>query len=351
VPYSYWYKPSGGSVIPEDVTLEDVTKERIATYRQFVAEPVDEGDLTSSWITGRPRALKAVKNVLGQSDYEAKAGVCTWLNGVYWIEVVDTRPDGLIVVNNLTEGAKRDVENVQVAIEPDLLYPLLRGRDVSRWRATPQAHILMVQDPQKRRGYDEDWLSVRLPKTHTYLKHFEGILRTRSGYRRYFRETDPFYSIFNVSDNTFAPYKVVWREVATRLETAVTESLPDSAIGLKCVVPDHTLIIVACNLRAEAHYLCALLNSSPSRFLVQNYIVIHPDTHVLKNVRIPWYDPNNPLHNRLATFSQQAHEATAAEDTAQVQAIEAEVDQLAAQLWELTSAELQDIQASLAELK
>jgi hypothetical protein len=52
-------------VIPEDVTLDDVTKEKIATYRQFVAEPVDEADPTSSWITGRPRALKAVKKVLG----------------------------------------------------------------------------------------------------------------------------------------------------------------------------------------------------------------------------------------------------------------------------------------------
>jgi SAM-dependent methyltransferase len=65
VPYSSWYKPGGGSVIPEDVTLDDVTKEKIATYRQFVAEPVDEADPTSSWITGRPRALKAVKKVLG----------------------------------------------------------------------------------------------------------------------------------------------------------------------------------------------------------------------------------------------------------------------------------------------
>jgi hypothetical protein len=31
----------------------------------------------------------------------------------------------------------------------------------------------MVQDPQKRRGYDPDWLAQNYPKTYAYLKHFE----------------------------------------------------------------------------------------------------------------------------------------------------------------------------------
>jgi SAM-dependent methyltransferase len=192
VQYSLWYKPAGGSTIAEDLSLEDLARDKVATYRQFVARPVDEADPTSPWLTGRPRALRAVGKVLGASDYEAKAGVCTWLNSVYWLEIVGQRPDGLMVVSNLTEGAKREVESVQTAIEPDLLYPLLRGRDVHRWQAAPQAHILMVQDPQKRRGYDESWLSVKYPKTYAYLKHFEDILRTRSGYKRYFKESDPF---------------------------------------------------------------------------------------------------------------------------------------------------------------
>jgi hypothetical protein len=42
----------------------------------------------------------------------------------------------------------------------------------------------------------------------------------------------------------------------------------------------------------------------------------------VRNVRIPRYDPNNPIHNQLAALSQQAHEATAAGDIAQIQAIE-----------------------------
>jgi hypothetical protein len=56
-----------------------------------------------------------VKNVLGESDYRAKANVCTRLNGVYWLETVGQRSDGLVVVSNFTEGAKRKVENVHAA--------------------------------------------------------------------------------------------------------------------------------------------------------------------------------------------------------------------------------------------
>jgi hypothetical protein len=38
-----------------------------------------------------------------------------------------------VIVSNITEGSKREVESIQAAIEPDLLYPLLRGRDVKKW--------------------------------------------------------------------------------------------------------------------------------------------------------------------------------------------------------------------------
>jgi SAM-dependent methyltransferase len=170
VPYTYWRGKGGRGSIPEDVSLEEASG--LTTRRQFVAQPVDGHDATSAWITGRPHALRALVKVLGDSDYRANAGACTWLNGVYWTDVVGKRPDGLVVVRNLTRGAKVEVEEVEAPVEPDLLYPLLRGRDVGRWHARPSAYILMVQDPAKRRGYDEDWLAVQHPRTYSYLKHF-----------------------------------------------------------------------------------------------------------------------------------------------------------------------------------
>jgi len=346
VPYSQWYKPGGGSVIPENVTLEEVTREKAATYRQFVAEPVDENNPTSPWITGRPRALKAVKKVLGTSDYQAKAGVCTWLNGVYWLEIVDQRPDGLVVVSNLTEGAKRKVENVQVAIEPDLLYPLLRGRDVSRWRAEPSALIILPHTLETSwQAIPEKEMQLRYPKTYAYLLHFRDALLSRSGYRL-LRQGHPFYILGDIHTESFAPYKVVWRgEVAPILIAAVI-----AEHGGKCIVPDQTVYFVGLQSAPEAHYLCALLNSLPIRGHYKMRGYKHVSMSFVRALDIHRYDPDNFAHCQLAALSQQAHEATAAGDTARVREIEAEIDRLAAELWGLTEEELREIRESLEEL-
>jgi hypothetical protein len=345
VPYTVWRKVKGAR-FTYDSTLEEVTN---ATKQlNFVAEPVNRSDPTSPWLTARPKAIKAVRKVLGKSDYVAHAGAYTGgANAVYWVDIVYKRPDGLVVVRNITEGAKVKVDEVTEPIEPDLLYPLLRGRDVQRWKAQPSAWILMVQDPEERQGYDEEWLQENCPRTYGYLKRFEEVLRERRsrGISDMLKKGAPFYTMFAVGTYTFAPWKVVWREVAHTLDAAVAPPFDD-----KPTVPDHTLILIDCASNEEAHYLCAALNSSPVRLGVQAYIVLHPDPHILEHIRIPRFDPKNPVHCRLAELSMQAHEAAKIGDEMRLREIEAEIDRWAAKLWNLTDDELRDIQQSLAEL-
>lgn len=345
VTYTVWRKAQSGR-FSYDSTLDEVLA---ATRRlNFQAEPVNPADSTSPWLTARPRAIRALRSVLGKADYEAHAGAYTGgANAVYWVEVVYRRPDGLVVVRNLTEGARVRVDEVTEPIEPDLLYPLLRGRDVRRWQAQPSAWIVMVQDPVRRRGYDEAWLQMQYPATYGYLRRFEEVLRRRAsrGISDMLRRGAPFYTMFAVSDYTFAPWKVVWREVAHTLDAAVIG--PHNG---KAVVPDHTLILVDCDSESEAHYLCAVLNSSPARLGVQAYIVLHPDPHILEHIRVPRYAPDDPVHARLADMSRQAHAAAQRDDAAQLREIEEEIDLAAAALWGLTPDELREIQRSLHEL-
>jgi len=221
VPYTVWRKVKGAR-FTYDSTLEEVTN---ATVRlNFVAEPVNPSDPTSPWLTARPKAIKAVRKVLGKSDYVAHEGAYTGgANAVYWVDIVYKRPDGLVVVRNITEGAKVKVDEVTEPIEPDLLYPLLRGRDVQRWKAQPSAWILMVQDPEERQGYDEEWLQENCPRTYSYLKRFEEVLRERRsrGISDMLKEGAPFYTMFAVGTYTFAPWKVVW---PWRLPTGIESS-------------------------------------------------------------------------------------------------------------------------------
>jgi SAM-dependent methyltransferase len=346
VPYTVWRKVRGAR-FTYDSTLEEVTN---ATVRlNFVAEPVNPSDPTSPWLTARPKALKAVRKVLGKSDYKAHEGVNTGgANAVYWVDIVYKRPDGLVVVRNITEGAKVKVQEVTEPIEPDLLYPLLRGRDVQRWKAEPSAWIIVPHTPETRmRPIQMASMQKHYPNTYAYLKRFEAVLNQRKGFTGWERQfqQEAFYAIQRVGTYTFAPWKVVWREVAHTLDAAVAPPFDD-----KPTVPDHTLILIDCASNEEAHYLCAALNSSPVRLGVQAYIVLHPDPHILEHIRIPRFDPKNPVHLRLAELSKQAHEAAKVGDETRLREIEAEIDRQAAKLWGLSDDELREIQQSLREL-
>ena len=111
------------------------------------AEPVNSADPTSAWLTAPRPALRALRKVIGQSAYVGHAGAYSGgANAVYWLEVIRHNADGTLHLRNITEGAKREVAPQTVDLEEDFLFPLLRERDVKRWRlgADPNARFLIV---------------------------------------------------------------------------------------------------------------------------------------------------------------------------------------------------------------
>jgi SAM-dependent methyltransferase len=392
IPYTVWRKVEGAR-FSYDSTLDEV----LAATQRFEchAEPVEPSDSTSQWLTAHPAALNAIRKVLGKADYKAHEGVNTGgANAVYWVQKTYTHPNGDVVVQNITEGAKIKVEQVSMTVEPDLLYPLLRGRDVQRWHAQPSAWIIVPQDPNNpSRAYPEAKLQVDYPKTYAYLKRFEKGLRNRSGYKQILsRREQEFYGLMDIDHYTFAPWKVVWTRIG-RIQAAVVSS----SAG-KVVIPQETITLVPCDSPEEAHYICAIVNSAVFQFAAESYSQKGGKSmgtmHLLDHIHIPCYDPNNAVHRRLAELSMQAHQLMGGAPSqsgglsveqakaaiqyieqhrrrggplqqkadeiisalqavqpgiAQLEAIEAEIDQLAAQIWGLTEQELTAIQQSLSQ--
>jgi len=125
-------------------------------------------------------------------------------------------------------------------------------------------------------------------------------------------------------------------------------------VGLKDnkpTVPDHKLMLVNCSSEDEAHFVCACLNSSIGQMVAVSYTVeIQMDPHIIEHIRIPRFDPKNPVHLHLAKLSELAHKVAKIGDEKQLQKIETEIDLWAAKLWGLSDEELREIQESLAEL-
>jgi hypothetical protein len=147
---------------------------------------------------------------------------------------------------------------------------------------------------------------------------------------------------------------VLWREQSEFLTCAVIDG---ERVGRRnrAVIPDHKLMFVPTEVEAEAHYLCAMLNSAVSRLIVKSYgVETQTSTHVLHHVRVPTFDAASGTHRRLAELSAAAHERAAAPDAAadkKLEKIEATIDREAAAVFGVTDAELGDVLASLADLR
>ena len=344
VPYVMWTGPSRVQI------EEDLRTVLSCTHRQELgAVPIDPDKATSPWLTVPKRALGGIRRALGKSPYRGYAGSCTWLNGVFWVRVVREMHDGSLLIENLSDIGKSKVEQVQAHVEPGLVFPLLRGRDVWRWRASPSAFIVLSQDPETRSGFAESEMKARFPKTYAYLKRFEERLRQRSGYRQYYRPTDPFYSLYNVGPQTLAPWKVMWPEVGNTVSAGVCG--PHEEDADKPCIPDHTLIAVSCDGREEAHFLCALLNSAPAQCAVTGYIVLHPSPHILEHVAIPQFDRKDGRHIRLAQLSEECHRVVSEAGEANTHSLENEINECAADLWGIKANELRAIQDALGPIE
>jgi hypothetical protein len=349
IPYTVWSKRLQGrqGSIGFDTPYQEVSSEKILA-RHWFAEPIDDNDRTSAWLTARRAAIRALRKVAGRSHYRARLGThMGGANAVFWIDIIGRRPDGNLIVANVTETAKHQLPKVQAAIEGKLVYPLLRGVDVSRWSARPEISILVCHEASaKLNAIPEEVMEREYPRTYSYLKRFEGPLKKRTSLKRYFKEGAPFYSVFNIGPYTFAKWKVVWRYVAPTMIAAVVGPGDRG----KPIIPDSKLVLCAVRDSDEAHYLAAVLNSRPVRLLVQSYsISTQLSAHIMENVRIPNFLRTNRTHSRLAELSEAAHEATAKGQTAEVGRIEAEIDRAAARLWGLKDEDLAEIKRSLEE--
>ena len=339
VEYMVWSKREKGS-IDIDFSWEEVQAKTIVHYMK--AQSVD-GTLQGPWISAKPKALKALKNVVGTSKYQARAGSCTWLNGVYWGEIKPAGKD-LVKFENLSN---ENIAKIEMEIEDDLIFPLLRGREVKKWLANPNLSIIVPQDMnQPSKALQLNILEKRYRKCYAYFQEFKSPLSNRSGYKKYLEPTgEPYYALYNVGVYTFAPYKVVWKEQSSPFQCAVISSFND-----KIIVPDHKLMLVPFETEDESHFVCALLNSTPSQFLVQAYTIsIQQSTHILKNVRVPKYAENNKIHTELAGLSKKCHEKISL--GIGVSDIEDQIDNLSAELWGLTKQELIEIKESLEEMQ
>jgi hypothetical protein len=310
VPYTVWTRKRGVGRVPAHALWSEASL--YLEKRKLEASPI--GSPTSSWQT-ISKEQGGLTKLQGHNSYRARRGASTEPYGVFWLEVKQVRADGNLIVRNLADRGKRKVEQVEEVVEQDLIYPAVSGADITRWGAVPGFYLIVVQDINTRSGYAETIMKEKWPRTYGYLSRFREVLLDRAAYKKYHAESKgAFYSQYNIADYSFAPYKVVWKRMATDMVAAVI-SQHKTPFGYKTVIPTDTTSLIAAKSEAEAHYLCAILNVAIVREFIKSYSSAGRGfgaPSVMEHIAIPQFNKDNPTHKHLAEISAKCHELRAA---------------------------------------
>jgi len=329
VQYVKWQMSDGHKIseIQDTSKLKDVLSITTRTILDAYPDPVS-GDPTDVWITV-PKGKKPTAPSVVMNPYEVRHGVVNDLNSVFFININRKQANGNLYISNRFDLGRKKVRPLILEIEADLVFPVVKPRHIKRWSINGYYYMIV---PQKKYGeHNESVLRQKYPLTFGYLHSFKKGLLGRSS--RWFKGDIPFYSLFGIGPYTYKPYKIVWSAIGYLPAFAVASGVNDKFIGKKIIIPDNTIGYIPIDSEKEAHFVCALLNSS----LAANSFARRSTKSkwgisigMVKNVPIPKYDPNNGFHVELSNLSMEAHKAVAAKNVILVAEIEDKIEGIVA---------------------
>jgi hypothetical protein len=279
--------------------------------------PIDPAIPTSAWRfqdLSRPLLIAG-----GSNSYTFGTGLHTrGANGIFFVSAGRLQPAqgarraSVQIENLVREGRDSRVRATNGRVEADLVYPLLRGKDVTHWRAKPETYLLLPHNPNSLQHPLERAIAERdYPGALQWLKRHRDVLRTRKAPpARNWNMTaggNDWYRIDGALQYMLNPHVVVVRELSSRPAAALVAPQFDSVLGRSASpLIDHKLMLCATSSREEALYLVAMINSTPMQDLLESFvnsIAVSPKS--LKRLPIPDFDGDNEVVQTLVALAEE----------------------------------------------
>ncbi len=281
------------------------------------AIPVNE-NLKSPWLTFEKKNLLRVRSVLGQSGYRGRKGIeVAGAKGIYLLDIIGSTQNGYIIENLLERSRLKEVKDMGVhrgEVEKNLIFPLLSGRNISKWGINSNTYIVVPHDIEGKSiytGMKEEKLYEYYPLTYEWLNYFKDVLlttRIRNG-KFYNPKTQPYYRLDNIGPYIHSPFYVVWREQSKNMISCVTGNMTNEFMDNKKILVDSKVLFCPLESESEAYYLSGMLNSDTVNDIVTSYTIdIQKGIDILKNIAIPKYNQKNQSHYELSKLSKLAHD-------------------------------------------
>lgn len=329
VPYRSWTVGVSNSANQRTYVSADEFR-RTAQRIDGTAVPVPGGDGTRPWLIGSAQDQTVFAKVFAagaKPEYKARKGITTDRNGIFWVHATGAVGPDLVTVRNVADiGKTKGIPEITATVESKHLFPLLRGRGVAPFNAVPEADLRILV-PQRGMHGDPD-LPTASPHTFKFLNRFKSHLEQRSSLKR-FQKGQEFYSLWSTGAYTFAPFKVLWREMGNTFAAAYIGSALIEHAGEKIVIPDHKLYFIPVDSEPEAAYLTGFLNAPTISKAVSAYAAqLSLGASVAEYLNIPKFDET---HEQMAAIGSIARNLTKSAGNAQPSDID-ELDLLVRQL-------------------
>ena len=344
-----WHLGSGRRAIPADASLEEIAdmveRHELSISREEPNEP------KSRWTIGDAECLEASKSLMGANPYRARTGVFTGgANAVYYLEPVNahTGAAGVSWYRNRTERARRKAPKMCSKLEDDLVYEVIRGRDMAQWKVLGNSHLLCPHNrATKMHAIPPAELSANCPHAEHYLEEMRPILDRRKGFSGWEHELreEAFYTILRIGEYTFEPFKVAWKYMASDFVVSVIGPTDCGRPRL----PNDKIMYIGIGSEAEAYYLCGVLSSDPIRWkVISSSTSTQISASIIEPIGIPRYDCDDPAHGEISDACHKGHLAMTENAREEARSCLERINAHVAQLFELDGESMGAFAAALS---
>lgn len=272
-----------------------------------IATPTVPSDNSSRWLVDSSAHIDAARGLQGENPYSPRMGVFTGgANAVFYLDIL-RKGEQTSKFRNIVERAKRQAPEVNVTLENDVVFEVLRGRDIAMWSARPEVYLLCCHTKEtKISPLPEKALQEQFPLTHKYLSSMRDILEARQGFSGWEKDVlrKYFYTLQRVGDYTFAPFKVCWKYIAMEFTVCVVG--PDET-G-KPVLPNDKVMFVPFDNEEEAFFLCGLLSGTAvSKYVNASTSKRQISVSAIKSIELPLFNGQIAAHREISALCKEGH--------------------------------------------
>jgi hypothetical protein len=320
-------------------------------YDEFQAVP-SSSDRRSFWVLTKGETHEPTSDATSSLNFKVRRGVETTLESAFRLRILQrTRTPGILLAENNRDRAKKELQHLVGRVEQSLIYPFVTGASIDRWRIESSGYYLVPHLPTTgMEPISEVQMRQEYKNAYEFLSNFRDELLQRSLYKRW-GKSKPFYSMFDIGTYTFNPYRVAWKRTTRKFAAAVMGYVNDEWLGKVLLIPNGKIMFIPCDSREAAHFVCALLNSSPARLRINRSISSEVHAEMINLVQLPRYDVRDERHKRLSDLAIQAHKQAASDEIEELELTENAIDLEVALLWKITETELTSIQNAVERME